>query len=50
MDDDVADMASESSLPLGIGASQFGSENGDEEDIMPQRTLPFTLGYSDPVG
>lgn len=50
MEDDAADMASEDNLPLGIGASQFGSENGDEEDIMPQRTLPFSLGYSDPVG
>lgn len=49
MDDDV-DMASDNSLPLGIGASAFGSENGDEEDVLPQRTLPFSLGYSDPVG
>ncbi|XP_077089333.1 protein NLRC3 isoform X1 [Siphateles boraxobius] len=51
MDDDGVDMASDNSLPLGIGASAFGSENGDEEDdFIPQRTLPFTLGYSDPVG
>ncbi|ROL47623.1 Protein NLRC3 [Anabarilius grahami] len=51
MDDDAVDMASDNSLPLGIGASAFGSENGDEEDdFIPQRTLPFTLGYSDPVG
>lgn len=49
MDDDV-DMASDNSLPLGIGASAFGSENGDEEDVLPERTLPFSLGYSDPVG
>uniref|UniRef100_A0A8C1UQ94 NLR family, CARD domain containing 3-like 1 n=1 Tax=Cyprinus carpio TaxID=7962 RepID=A0A8C1UQ94_CYPCA len=50
MDDDAVDMASDNSLPLGIGASAFGSENGDEEDVMPQRTLPFILGFSGPVG
>uniref|UniRef100_A0A9J7ZM70 NLR family, CARD domain containing 3-like 1 n=1 Tax=Cyprinus carpio carpio TaxID=630221 RepID=A0A9J7ZM70_CYPCA len=50
MDDDAVDVASDNSLPLGIGASAFGSENGDEEDVMPQRTLPFTLGFSNPVG
>uniref|UniRef100_A0A673I5F0 Protein NLRC3-like n=1 Tax=Sinocyclocheilus rhinocerous TaxID=307959 RepID=A0A673I5F0_9TELE len=51
MDDDAVDMASDNSLPLGIGASAFGSENGDEEDdVIPQRTLPFTLGFSGPVG
>lgn len=51
MEDDAVDMASDNSLPLGIGASAFGSENGDEEDdVIPQRTLPFTLGFSGPVG
>ncbi|RXN27062.1 NLRC3-like protein [Labeo rohita] len=51
MDDDAVDMASDNSLPLGIGASAFGSENGDEEDdVIPQRTLPFALEYSGPVG
>lgn len=51
MDDDAVDMASDNSIPLGVGASAYGSENGDEEgDFIPQRTLPFTLGYSDPVG
>ncbi|XP_016317088.1 protein NLRC3-like [Sinocyclocheilus anshuiensis] len=51
MDDDAVDVASDNSLPLGIGASAFGSENGDEEDdVIPQRTLPFTLGFSNHVG
>ncbi|XP_067280012.1 NLR family CARD domain-containing protein 3 [Pseudorasbora parva] len=51
MDDEAIDMASDNSIPLGVGASAFGSEHGDEEgDFIPQRTLPFTLGYSDPVG
>ncbi|XP_043077291.1 NLR family CARD domain-containing protein 3 [Puntigrus tetrazona] len=51
MEDDAVDMASDNSLPLGIGASAFGSENGDEEDdVIPQRTLPFSLGFSCPVG
>ncbi|XP_051956229.1 NLR family CARD domain-containing protein 3-like isoform X1 [Xyrauchen texanus] len=51
MDDDAVDMASDNSLPLGIGASAFGSEHGDEEeDVIPQRTLPFNLGYSEPLG
>ncbi|KAK2872742.1 hypothetical protein Q8A67_022639 [Cirrhinus molitorella] len=51
MDDDAVDMASDNSLPLGIGASAFGSENGEEEDdVIPQRNLPFALGISGPVG
>ncbi|KAI7796448.1 NLR family CARD domain-containing protein 3 [Triplophysa rosa] len=51
MEDDAADMASDNSIPLGVGASAYGSENGEEElDIIPQRTLPFVLGYSEPVG
>lgn len=51
MEDDAADMASDNSIPLGVGASAYGSENGEEElDFMPQRTLPFLIGYSEPVG
>ncbi|XP_052392995.1 protein NLRC3 [Carassius gibelio] len=51
MDDDAVEVASDNSLPLGIGASAFGSENGEEEDdFIPQRTLPFSLGFSNPAG
>ncbi|XP_051960016.1 NLR family CARD domain-containing protein 3 [Xyrauchen texanus] len=51
MDDDAVDMASDNSLPFGMGASAYGSEHGDEEgDYFPQRTLPIFLGYSEPVG
>lgn len=51
MDDDAADMASDNSIPLGVGASAYGSENGEEEaDVIPQRTLTFSIGYSEPLG
>ncbi|KAA0720123.1 hypothetical protein E1301_Tti008250 [Triplophysa tibetana] len=49
--EDAADMASDNSIPLGVGASAYGSENGEEElDFIPQRTLPILIGYSEPVG
>ncbi|TRY87395.1 hypothetical protein DNTS_013882 [Danionella cerebrum] len=47
--DNSVDMEDDDDLPFGRGVSIYGSEDGDGEDVIPQRTLPFTLRYSDPV-
>ncbi|KAI4878792.1 hypothetical protein NFI96_028795 [Prochilodus magdalenae] len=40
---------SDNSLPFGQGASAFGSEDGDVEDVIPERRLSLDLRHWEPV-
>lgn len=40
---------SDNSLPFGQGASAFGSEDGDEEDVIPERRLSLDLRLWEPT-